>query len=501
MRPSRARHVFRRRPRLLPFLVGLLVLVVGCQSGGGGAPGTGGGPGAGGAAGGSGGGGIGTAGAGAGDDYVSGVSVVVSPMVSTILIVTWTQAKAADQVFLEFSFAGSGLMTSRAVAGATGSHRDVVLGVPGATAVTVRIVSRQGGVDYKTSDYQGTTGAIPSGMPLPTVMTYEAALASSARYMFGTVENAGGCANDSCYFIGPYWVYIMDRQGRIVWYYSDPTTNAATSMPRIARDGEYIWIDKARTGTRSVLKTTLDRTTYTETVPVSGLSDSIDVTTDGSLIYDTNAELRELPRSGASRLIWSCRASLGAGYNCYSNTINWNPADDTILMSFPEPNTVRQINRQTGAVVATYGDAAGSYTFSPSTWSFEWQHYANITLDGTLLVSTHLSAFPDGSTAGANQHAFVEFTIDRTNRQLVEKWSYIGAYWPLSRGMAMRLPNGNTLVNYGTGGVIQELTADKRIAFQVKFDSATPSNDFFNKMVGNNILIDDLYALNGGGPR
>src|SRR4029078_8731049 len=98
MRPSRARHVFRRRPRLLPFLVGLLVLVVGCQSGGGGAPGTGGGPGAGaaarreggglgaaGAAGGSGGGGIGTAGAGAGDDYVSGVSVAVSPMVSTIL--------------------------------------------------------------------------------------------------------------------------------------------------------------------------------------------------------------------------------------------------------------------------------------------------------------------------------------------------------------------------------------------------------------------------------
>ena len=44
----------------------------------------------------------------------------------------------------------------------------------------------------------------------------DAALASPARYMFGTVENAGGCANDSCYFIGPYWVYIMDRQGRMV---------------------------------------------------------------------------------------------------------------------------------------------------------------------------------------------------------------------------------------------------------------------------------------------
>lgn len=191
---------------------------------------------------------------------------------------------------------------------------------------------------------------------------------------------------------------------------------------------------------------------------------------------------------------------LGTGYNCYSNTISWNPADDTILMSFPEPNTVRQINRQTGTVVATYGDAAGSYSFSPSTWSFEWQHFPNITPDGTLLVSTHLSAFPNGSAAGANQHAFVEFTIDRANQRLVEKWSYTGAYWPLSRGMALRLANGNTLANYGTGGIIQEITPDKRIAFQVKFDVAS-GNDFYNKMVGHNVLIDDLYALNGGGPR
>ena len=475
--------------------------VAGRGGAGGGAGGRGGGGGSGGSSGGGRGGSTGAAGAGAGDQFVSGVSVTVSTMVNTILIVMWTQTMAAEQTWIEFSFAGSSVMTSRAVAGAMGSHRDVVLGVPGSTAVTVRIVSRQAGVDYKTRDYQGTTGGVPSGMPVPTVMSYDATIASPERYMLGTVENAGGCTNSSCYFVGPYWVYIMDRQGRIVWYYTDTTSNAATSMPRIARDGEYIWIDKARTGTRSVLKTTLDRTTYSQTVSVPGLADSIDVTSDGSLIYDTNAELRELPRSGASRLIWSCRQQLGASYNCYSNTIYWNPADDTILMSFPAPNTVRQINRQTGVVVATYGDAAGSYAFSPTTWSFEWQHYANITPQGTLMVSTHLSNFPEGSAAGANQHAFVEFTIDRTAMRLVERWSYVGAYWPLSRGEGTRLANGNALVNYGTNGIIQELTADKRIAFQVKFDNTTPSNDFFNKMVGHNILVDDLYALNGGGPR
>jgi len=234
---------------------------------------------------------------------------------------------------------------------------------------------------------------------------------------------------------------------------------------------------------------------------VSGLSDAIDVTTDGSVLYDVNGDLRELTKAGTTRNIWSCRTALGASFNCYSNAVNWNPADDTVLLSFPEPNTVVQINRATGALVATYGDFAGSYTFSPTTWSFEFQHFPNITAAGTLLVSTHLSAFPEGSSAGANQHAFVEFTIDRTAKRLTEKWSYTGAYWPLSRGMALRLGNGNTLVNYGTNGIIQEITPDKRIVFQVKFDHPTGTNDFYNRLVGHNVMVDDLYALNGGGPK
>jgi len=86
--------------------------------------------------------------------------------------------------------------------------------------------------------------------------------------------------------------------------------------------------------------------------------------------------------------------------------------------------------------------------------------------------------------------------------RLTEKWSYVGAFWPESRGEAHRQPNGNILCNYGTGGTILELTADKKIAFQVKFDNTAPANnDFYNRMVGHQILINDLYALNGGGPK
>jgi hypothetical protein len=116
-------------------------------------------------------------------------------------------------------------------------------------------------------------------------------------------------------------------------------------------------------------------------------------------------------------------------------------------------------------------------------------------------VSTHLPGNDDTQDPIANQHAFAEFTIDRVNRRLVETWVYTeGPEWAMYKGMAIRLPNGNTLGNYGTGGFIREITPDKRTAFHVKFD-VPEGDDFFNKMVGHNVLIDDLYALNGGGPR
>jgi hypothetical protein len=347
------------------------------------------------------------------------------------------------------------------------------------------------------------TGAIPSGMPKPMILAYDPALASSDRYLFGAVEDsAGGCTDGTCYYHYTFWLYIMDRQGRMVWYYADPASNSISAFPRVARDGEYIVFEKrpaSGSSTATVVKMTLDGA-YTETIQAPGLSDCFDVTSDGSLLYDTSAELRERTKAGTVRTIWSCRDAFGASYNCYSNTVSWNPADDTILMSFPDPNTVIQIDRKTGAVVGQYGQRAGSYAFSPSTWAFGFQHFPNITAAGTLIVSSHMPGYGTHETlAGANQHAFMEFEIDRANKRLVEKWIYVGQEWPRAKGMAIRLANGNTLGNFGEGGVIREITPDKQTAFQVKFDVATGS-DFFNKMVCNNVFVDDLYALNGGGP-
>ena len=229
------------------------------------------------------------------------------------------------------------------------------------------------------------------------------------------------------------------------------------------------------------------------------LSDNADMTDDGSILFNTvvyggkESLLMEYQADGTLREIWDCVAYFGPPSNdCYSNTVNWNPEDDSILMSFIAYNTVVQIDRGTGDVIAQYGDAEGSYAFDPDLWGFDFQHYPNITPEGTLMVSSHLP--------GYDQHAFMEFQLDRDNEVLIEEWIYReGDEWADAMGEAHRIPdgNGNILTNYGSDGVIKELTMGKETAWKVTF-YGFDEGDLLKKMVGHCTMLDDLYAINRG---
>jgi len=442
------------------------------------------------------------------DAWAKDIEISVHDRVNTVLIVSWNQSRAAEDTWLEFGLDGEPRMTSRPGSGALGAHRDVVLGVPGDAEVSVRVVSKSGQTAYQSSEHRFRTEPVPSGMPRPEVLSYLPDLAGPERWLFGSVEDSKG-GSPSGYYLNTFWLYIMDRRGRIVWYYADPSTNATTSFQRRARKGAYIVLEKRCFSCldfrESIVKMTLDRSYFEET-PVNGLADAIDVTDDGSLLYDAYDELRELTAAGETRTIWSCSKHFGRGLPCYTNTINWNPARDTVLMSYPYLGTVVEIDRQSGGLVAQFGNARGSWEFAPpvsappSAWKFEFQHFPNFTPSGSLLVSSHMPGCTRTEVPVAHQHAFVEFDVDRTRQRLTEKWRYTdGPEWPRAKGMAIRVSNGNTLANYGTGGVIREITPDKRTAWHVKFD-VPEGDDFFNKMVGHNELIDDLYALNGPAP-
>ena len=457
---------------------------------------------------------------------ITQVSVEIHPKVETVLVVRWTQARDTLSTSIQYTFENDAWLETPATPCRAGAHEAVLLGIPEKTDVTFYFEtvedSESSRVDGGIPDggvpdsgltapkqFTATTGEIPKKMPRPTVLAFHPELADSARWMLGSVEDT---PSKGSYYVGPFWIYIIDRKGRIVWYYADLGDNPCMAYPRVARDGSHLYIEKrmfyAMGSYRPrVVRMTLDYNNI-ETISIPGLDDCIDVTDDGGILFNEwtvsdEAYLKERRPDGTERRIWSCGAwaeTVGVtdiAHYCYSNTVNWNPTDDTVLLSFPYINTAVQIDRQTGALLRQWGDAAGSYGFAPTTWSFEFNHFPNLTPDGTLLISTHAPGHEDKMAVG--EHRFVEFTIDSAGQRLVEKWVYGEGVddWPQFKGEAQRLENGNALVNYGTGGIIREVTPDKKTAWHVKWD-ADFSDDRFNKMVGHTILLDALYPLCNG---
>lgn len=431
------------------------------------------------------------------DIILEGQSVTKS--VQTVLMVRWTQNSAADNVWLRFTFENDQWYESPKRPGTPGSHSELVLGVPEETDVTIQIVGQtvDGPIACET---RGRTGSVPISVPRATVMSYDPNLASTNRWMFGSVENT---PRQNSRYAGPFCIYIIDRQGRIVWYYLDQAWNPAMAYPRIAPGGTYVAIDRSirhGTNTPSVIKTTLDFEYFEEYV-TRDMTDSVDITDDGSLLYNSYEWLIEQRPDRTTRNIWNCeRWAAETGANrvdsryCYTNAVSWNPRGDSVILSFPYVNTAVEIDRQTGNLIGQWGDLPGSWRFDPPTRRIDFIHGGNITPSDTLLISSHAPG--SGEVETPVPHFFYEFALDRVNRVATEIWSFGEGIdeWPRWKGEAFRVPGGNTLVNYGSGGTIREVTPGGQTAWHVKWD-ADFSSDYINKMVGHSTLIDDLYAL------
>ena len=468
----------------------------------------------------------------------------ITKKVNTVLMVNWDQTAAADTVKLRFTFENDDWLESPAEDGAVGAHEIPVLGVPELTDVTIQIVGETDG-NETVCETTGTTGALPDSIPRATVSKYDASLASPNRWMLGTVEKTPELLG---MYEGIFTVYILDREGRIVWYYLDQAWSPVTAYPRIARDGAYFYFDRSTyLGTEasnqpSIARTTLDFRQF-EQIEAPSMTDSMDITDDGGFVYNSEEWLIELAADGKERRVWRCTDWVqDAGFDltwikdqlikkgkkdyigkltdekinkiamdlCYANSVVWNPLNDSILLSFPYINTVVEVLRDSGELIGQWGDADGSWRFAPESVGFEFEHGANITSEGTLLVSTHQPGVDDFTKP---PHYFIEFELDRENQIATEIWRYGEGLtdWPACKGEVFPVSGGNRIINYGTAGIIREITPDAEVAWDVKWDAEfeippeirkkfddSYTEDDINNMVGHNILIDDLYALNKG---
>ena len=412
--------------------------------------------------------------------------------VGTVIEVTWQQAAPASASWIAYTHEGADTwMETPVVPAAQGENTQVLLGIPDDREVTFEIYSViEGETHASPEQYTAQTDDLPSDLRTPALRELAEDGLSDARYMLISVDVG------SSWFQGPYYVLILNRGGEVVWYRK--TSGSRGSMfSRIAKSGDHLLIDAATLYTfdesldPTVTRLTLDGRHSVETV-LPGMYYSWDELEDGSFLYSAasnNYEFQMMRRypDGSLEEVWACYPWMAQFYPdmtwaCAPNTVLYNERLGTVAWSMFETSTVVEIDLATGERVRHFGQIPGGWTVEPAEANFELQHYPNYTADGTLVLTTHVPTQP-------YVQAIREFAFDDAREALTQVWSYgedNGRYASYA-GVVYRLDNGNTLVGYGTDGVLQEVTPSGAVLWELEWR---------DRLIGNMALLDDLYALN-----
>lgn len=418
------------------------------------------------------------------------LTLSVDTSVVTLLHATFTDP-GASATWVEYRFDGGDWQVAPLVAPGDAT----LLGLPAETDVEARAAATFGSTTVYSDAATATTGSLPSGLPLPELVVWDDTLADSAGWMMLSVDGS------STTYSPPYWIEILDRQGRVVWYHEIPDELMCLT-PSVARDGTHVWWDEMdmfflEPATPRIVSSTLDGR-ESSVLPVDDLGQAVSEGPDGSFYYERRgaspAGVASVQADGTTATVWACEpwmADLGydADY-CKLNSCVWDEARNTVMASSFYADTAFEIDVSTGEIVRQMGQFpyGAPYGFDPSTSVFEYQHAPHWLDDGNLLVSTHVK-----DDYGVQVAA--EYEVDDGDRTLHEVWSYVSPdRFATQLGEALRLPGGNTVQGYGEDGAVREVTPDGTVAWEVEW----PPDDAGKRVVGHASFIEDLYALNGG---
>ena len=419
---------------------------------------------------------------------VSDLAWYVHSEIESLVYATWTQEVEASG-WVEYSFDDDEWLSSPRMAFGEGPQQQLLLGIPYDTEVMVRVVSEIDGTAVTSSEIAAATGTVPEELPLPDVLVADPdAWEPTGDYMLGSINPTPGG-----WFIGHYWMFIVDRQGRVVWARRGVGWNFTIYL-RVSPTGDILW-DEATywsafddgAGSR-VHRMTIDGT-VTESYDTPGMHHAFVDLPDGSLLWGSALTayetLEKLHPDGTRETLWDCTEFYLAhelGGWCHSNAMYYREETDSLLYSFPDPDMVLELDLSTGEVIDWWSHLNETWSVEPPDATFWFQHGTTYTDDGTLLLSSHATQEDDDGVVR-------EYEIDRDAHVLRQIWHHgdgdgIDAEFA---GEAHRLPAGNTLHNTGTTPRVREITPEGAVVWDIAWDGYL--------LVGRTVLLDDLYAL------
>ena len=421
------------------------------------------------------------------------VSIAQHQDMVTLLEASWTMDDTVDACWLRYQVDDEGWRDTPARACSPGPQQQTILGLPPDSEVQVQLVTARDDRQRLGEPVLATTGALPLPELAPGLDLWDASQTTDHPWLLLALERY-----DGAYYDGPYWQIVLDRRGRVVWYRALPSGLSST-FPRPSRDGTHIvaaQIDRfgLAGGQPALIQRFGPSLAWMEQVEAPGLRFAWDEASDGSVYYfdrETEGEgwLSRIDRQGQRERLFDCAAWIADRctdtWCCEANAVVLEPSRGSVLMSLWATDTVLEIDLETATVRHSWGQLEGSWQTEPASARFDLQHYPNFTPEGTLLVST---LAPDLLL----QHRVREFTLDESAQVLREQWSWGEGQdlFPQYQGEALRLDNGNTLMNFGAAGAIREITGAGALAWSLTWSEPW--------LLGHMSLVDDLYALDQG---
>jgi Arylsulfotransferase (ASST) len=410
---------------------------------------------------------------------INATSVVKNPDNALSAVVS-VRVRNADSVAIRFHLSSNPSprdSVTPAVSVSADSAAVPVLGLLPAAVYTLRAVAYSSGDSVLGDSLLLTTDTLPSDLP---------------RYTAGGTDPLPGYV----VFAAPGYGVVIDNTGRVVWYHHFPNGPGLSFMaqpnrryvarpptPDPADIEPWVEIDVMGNITR-----TLGCARELQPRPHDLISEldgsywlmcdelrTMDLTTMGGVAQArvTGTAVEHIAGDGTLLFHWSpfdhFAITDGQLADRTGTNVNWThgnaldlDVDGNLIVSFRNLGEVTKIDAVSGAVIWRMGGRKNQFTFfDPSIPVFLGQHSARISAPGELMILDNLGN--PGESRGER------YTMDEAARtvRLARSYSSNPSVVTQIGGSVQSLPNGRTLVSFGTAGRVEEYDSAGRLMWSI----------------------------------
>lgn len=144
--------------------------------------------------------------------------------------------------------------------------------------------------------------------------------------------------------------------------------------------------------------------------------------------------------------------------------------DGNLLISSRHMDEITKINRSNGEIIWRFGGLNNEFTFLNDDRRFTYQH------DARRVAPGRITLFDNGNHHTPPYSRVIEYELDEVNKtaKLVWEYNHNKEIFAFAMGNAQRLPNGNTVIGWGTGyPSITEVDPNGDVVFEMAMEDSS----------------------------